>query len=87
MEAKHRMSTRSKAYLASIMEASIQARIEASIEPRHGSLEARCGRIEEASISFLEDDEEGCVETRGDPAEGELEKTRLMAKTSDLKQQ
>ena len=85
MEAKHQMSTRSKAYLTSIIEASIQARIEASIEPRHGSLEARCGRIEEASISFLEDDEERAVSKHGVTQQKASSKARLMAQTRDPK--
>ena len=47
--------------LVSIIEASIQTNIEASIEPRHGSIEARCGGIKEANI---EETRHGSLETR-----------------------
>jgi hypothetical protein len=49
MEAQYRMSTGPNTDLASIVEVSIEASSEASIETRHGSIEARCGSIEEAA--------------------------------------
>ncbi len=54
---QHRMSTRPNTYLASM----IAAWIEASIEPRHGSIGARCGSLPEASMEELR---HGSIETR-----------------------
>jgi hypothetical protein len=50
------MSTRPNTYLASI----IAARIEASIEPRRGRIETRCGSLQEASMEELRP---GSIET------------------------
>ena len=61
MEVKHRMSTRPKGYLAASSEASIQARIGARFEPRHGSVEARGGDSKEVRF---EESWNGNVEAR-----------------------
>jgi len=61
LEVFKRVSTRAQKRSSEALASIIEARIEASIEPRHGSIEARCGSVQETSMGELR---HGSIETR-----------------------